>query len=145
MPRRRVATATGATILLIDDSEEYLRATERLLLREGHEVIAVTSAKEGLAVVAIRSVDVILVDYFMPEMTGEDFVVELRKTHPTTHVILQTGYVSECTPRELFGRLDIQGYHDKGEGPEKLLLWVDVGLRAARTLRLAMRLREGLA
>jgi signal transduction histidine kinase len=27
-------------------------------------------------------------------------------------------------------RLDIHGYHDKAEGPEKLLLWIDVALKA---------------
>ncbi len=34
--------------------------------------------------------------------------------------------------------LDIQGYHDKLEGPDRLLLWVDVALKTAAQLRRMM-------
>ncbi len=41
-------------------------------------------------------------------------------------------------------RLDIQGYCDKAEGPDKLLLWAEVGLKAAYTLQLLEKNRRGL-
>jgi len=63
----------------------------------------------------------------MPGMTGEQVVTALRQFNPHVQIILQTGYASECPPREMLHRLDIQGYFDKSEGPDKLLLWVDVG------------------
>ena len=40
--------------------------------------------------------------------------------------------------------LDIQGYHDKSEGPDKLLLWTDAALKAAQHLRRLNRSRRGL-
>ena len=58
-------------------------------------------------------------------------------------VILQTGYASEQTPRELLHRLNIQGYYDKTEGPEQLLLWTTVGLKAAYTIQLLFKSRHG--
>ena len=64
----------------------------------------------------------LLLDYFMPGMTGEQVVAELRKFDPFVQVILQTGYASEQPPRELLHRLNIQGYYDKTEGPEQLSL-----------------------
>ncbi|HTJ82451.1 MAG TPA: diguanylate cyclase [Polyangiaceae bacterium] len=135
---------TGRTIMVIDDSEEYLRSTVRILEREGHEVVAASSGREALDLVRTRPVDLVLVDYFMPGMTGEEFVRELRIFDPHVQVILQTGYASERPSREMLKRLDIQGYHDKSEGPEKQLLWVDVGLRAAFTVQLLCKSRAGL-
>jgi len=71
-------------------------------------------------------------------------VKELRTFNDHVQVVLQTGYATENPPRELLTRLDIQGYHDKSEGPDKLLIWVDVGLRAAYAMQMLRKSREGL-
>lgn len=136
--------STGRTVLVIDDNREYLSTTERLLARAGHTVLAVDDPVEGLALLRRERVDLVLVDFFMPQMTGETFVAELRRFNPLVQVILQTGYASEQPPRELLQRLDIQGYYDKSDGPEKLLLWADVGLKAAFTVQLLEKSRLGL-
>jgi CheY-like chemotaxis protein len=73
-------------------------------------VLTAPSAADALELLRRRSVDLVLVDYFMPGMTGEDFVRGLRTFNPLIQVILQTGYASEQPPRELLRRLDIQGY-----------------------------------
>jgi hypothetical protein len=77
-------------------------------------------------------------------MTGEEVVKEIRKFNDYIQVILQTGYSGEHPPREMMRTLDIQGYHDKSDGPEKLLLWVDVGLKSAYTLQMLYKSRQGL-
>lgn len=142
--KKREVERSGRTVLLIDDNEDYLTAARRIIERDGHEVIAAPGGREGLAILRTREVDLVLVDYLMPGMTGEEFVREMRLFRPTTQVILQTGYASENPPRELLRRLDIQGFHDKSDGPEKLSLWVDVGLKAAFTVQLLTKSRIGL-
>lgn len=136
--------SSGRTILLVDDNPDYLEATRRLLEREGHRVLAVPGGASALSLLRHEAVDLLLLDYFMPAMTGEEVVAELRHFNPHVQVILQTGYATERPPRELLQRLDIQGYVDKSEGPEKLLLWVDVGLKAAYAMQLLHKSRQGL-
>jgi diguanylate cyclase (GGDEF)-like protein len=136
--------STGRIILLVDDNQEYLEATRLVLIHEGHIVLTASSGKEALKILSESSIDLVLLDFFMPEMTGEQVVTELRKFNQTIQVILQTGYASENPPRELLERLNIQGYYDKSEGTEKFLLWVDVGLKAAYTLSLLNKSRQGL-
>ncbi len=143
MARIRVKR-TGWTVLLIDDNVEYLASTRRVIEREGHEVLTAERGSDALDIIRKHSVDLVLVDYFMPGMTGEEFVTQLRAFNPTVQVVLQTGYASEQPPRELLRRLDIQGYHDKSEGPDKLCLWIDVGLKAAYTIQLLEKSRRGL-
>jgi diguanylate cyclase (GGDEF)-like protein len=146
MPRKsNIHQPSGRTILLVDDNPEYLSATCTLLEREGHQVLRAADGLEALSLFREKpGIDLMLLDYYMPEMTGEEVVLQLRQFNPYVQIILQTGYASEQPPRELLRRLDIQGYYDKSEGPEKLLLWVDVGLKAAYAFQLINKSRMGL-
>src|SRR5439155_12629247 len=142
--RAKAEQASGYTVMLVDDNPDYLQATRLLLEREGHNVLTATNGPEALALLPDHRVDLLLLDYFMPGMTGEQVVAEVRKFDPFVQVILQTGYASEQPPRELLHRLNIQGYYDKTEGPDQLLLWTAVGLKAAYTLQLLFKSRRGV-
>lgn len=135
---------SGRTILLVDDSQEILDASKTLLEREGHTVLVADNGPDALAILRKEDIELLLVDYFMPGMTGEDVVNELRTFNKRVQVVLQTGYASERPPREMLARLDIQGYCDKSEGPEEFLLWVDVGLKFAKQVRTLDMSRQGL-
>ena len=136
--------SSGSTVLVVDDSPEYLEATRLTLEREGHRVLTSPGGPEALELLRTEHVDLVLLDYFMPGMTGEEVVLQLRQFKPHLQVVLQTGYASERPPRELLRKLDIQGYHDKSEGPDKLLLWTDIGLKSAYATQLLNKSREGL-
>ena len=142
--KTKISTPSGYTVLLVDDHQEYLQATRTLLEREGHLVLTADNGKDALEILKNEKVDLALLDYYMPGMTGEEVVTELREFNGVVQVVLQTGYASEQPPRELLKRLDIQGYYDKSEGPDKLLLWTDVGLKSAYTVQLLTKSREGL-
>ncbi len=142
--KTNISSPSGYTILLVDDHPEYLLATQKLLEHEGHIVLTADSGSAALDILRSQKVDLLLLDYYMPGMTGEDVVTRLRQFNGVVQVILQTGYASEQPPRELLKRLDIQGYYDKSEGPEKFLLWTDVGLKSAYTVQLLTKSRQGL-
>ncbi len=142
--RLKAEKPSGYSVLLADDNPDYRDAARALLEREGHEVICASGGPEALEILQKRKVDLLLLDYYMPGMTGEEVVTRLRQFNPYVQVILQTGYASEQPPRQLLRKLDIQGYYDKSEGPEKLLLWTDVGLKAAYTIQLLSKSRQGL-
>jgi two-component system, cell cycle response regulator len=138
------ATTSGHTILVIDDSPEVIDSTRQLLETEGHRVLTASGGKEGLAIAAKEHPHLILVDYFMPEMTGEDVVREIRRTDKIVQIILVTGYAGEKPARLMMRQLEIQGYHDKGDGSERLLLWIDTALKAYRSAVAAEKHRVGL-
>jgi diguanylate cyclase (GGDEF)-like protein len=140
----KVTTRSGFTIALADDDPDYLDATRLLLESEGHEVLCARNGTETLTLLRERPVHLLLLDYFMPGMTGEEVVAELRKWNPYIQVILQTGYANERPPREMLRRLDIQGYYDKSEGPDRLLLWTDAGLKSATAVQRLYKSRQGL-
>jgi len=135
MPRRNAITPTGSTILVVDDDESILDSVRALLEREGHRVLTAQSGEQALEIVKTNELQLLVVDYFMPRMSGAELIEEIRRFDPLVQIVLQTGYAGEKPPREMIAALDIQGYHDKGRGPADLLTWVDVALKAHRTLQ----------
>lgn len=135
---------SGYTIGLVDDDPDYLEATRRLLESEGYVVLTASDGEQALCLLRKHSVDLLLLDYFMPEMTGGQVVEKLRAFDSSTQVILQTGYANERPPREMLRRFDIQGYYDKSEGPDRLLLWTAAGLKGADAILRLARGRKGL-
>jgi signal transduction histidine kinase len=142
MARRSRPEKSGFAILVVDDQESILHSTRALLEREGHTVLTADSGLAALARLRESSVQLLLVDYFMPRMNGAELIKEIRLFEPNVQIILQTGYSGEKPPRQMLAELDIQGYHDKGRGPDDLLMWVDIALKSHRLLhRLAERER----
>jgi two-component system, cell cycle response regulator len=136
---------SGNRILVVDDSPEILQSTRRLLEKEGHEVYTVPNGRAALEFLQTQSVHLMVVDYFMPAMTGEELVRQIRESGDRlTQIILATGYSGEKPARVMMQQLDIQGYHDKSEGAQKLLLWVDTALKSHRHVQAMEKHRRGL-
>jgi len=116
-------------ILLVDDDLDYISVTAFFLKSRGYNVEIATSGIEAIDRVKGGNIHIVLLDYYMPEMTGEDVVNKLREFNTETIVILQTGFAGQQPPEETFTRLNIQNYHDKSDGVEKLLLDVMSAVR----------------
>ena len=57
-------------ILVIDDDPAFVRLVERVLAREGYEVLKTGSGREGLRLLFHQRPDIVLLDVAMPEMDG---------------------------------------------------------------------------
>lgn len=141
---RQQVAATGHKVLIVDDDLTLLQTLEQLLGREGHQVFSASNGDEAIQLCQAHEPHLILLDYFMPGMTGEEVVRAVRKFNSEVQIVLQTGYASERPARTMLRELEIQGYHDKSEGPEKLLVWVDVALKSFRHSRALKASRDGL-
>jgi CheY-like chemotaxis protein len=109
-------------ILLVDDDQDYLQVTHSYLTFQGYSVDMVTSGQEALKTFSEKIYHIVLIDYFMPGMSGEEVINEIRKTNKEVIIILQTGFSGQKPPIESMQKLNIQNYHDKTEGIDKLNL-----------------------
>jgi CheY-like chemotaxis protein len=78
-------------VLCIDDDPAVLYYEKTLLERSGYSVLTAASARAGLGVVNTCSLDVVLIDYEMPEMNGYEVAVEIKHVKPEVAVILLSG------------------------------------------------------
>ncbi len=76
-----------ATILIIEDNEDLLELEEFYLIKEGYNVIGVTSTKEVETMLKQGNIDLMLVDRTLPQVEGSEFVSYLRDKGVTTPVI----------------------------------------------------------
>jgi len=94
----------GASLLLVDDCENIRRIAVRSLRNRGYEVMAAATPREALAVFQQErcSIDLILTDVMMPEMSGPQMVQLLRQVRGDIRVL----YLSGCDPDLIRGDLD---------------------------------------
>jgi PAS domain S-box-containing protein len=82
-------------ILLVDDEERMLRATEGILTTLGYDVESVSESP--LALLRFQrnpeAYDLLVVDHMMPKMTGVEFTHQAHKLNATIPVILYSGYL----------------------------------------------------
>ena len=72
-PRRKM-------VLCIDDGEDLLDCEKAFLETFGYGVLTAPSGGEGVELASIHSVDVVIVDYFMPEMSGHEVAIEMKRS-----------------------------------------------------------------
>jgi excisionase family DNA binding protein len=80
------------SVLIIDDDELVCRTLSRMLVNIGCRVMAATGGREGLLQVRDSAPGLILLDLKMPDISGSQFLRELRKTHAALPVVIITGY-----------------------------------------------------
>ena len=76
------------TLLWIDDYEPGLAVYKALFEGFGFKVLTASRVRAGLALAITHNVDAAVVDYEMPEMTGDVVAAALRATHPGLPIIL---------------------------------------------------------
>lgn len=81
------------SVLLVDDDTSILQLTEQILLDNDLKVIATSSPIDAIKIAKEQSFDIALVDFRMPEMTGGQLCIELKKIHPNLPVIAVTANV----------------------------------------------------
>lgn len=141
-PYRPSEQNTGShTILVVDDQPEALALTCQLLHQEGYRVLSARSGDEALELFKEHDVHLLLINHNLPCMRGQALIRRIREVDPYVQVILSSDRAEHAPPRKILAELDIQGYHGAEEGAQRLLLWIQVGLKTFKTIN-ALRERE---
>ncbi len=81
------------TILVVDDDPENVRSYTEILIDMGYRVIARGDVDSALAMLqGDTAFDLAITDYRMPDKTGLDFILALRRLRPNLPVIMITAY-----------------------------------------------------
>jgi CheY-like chemotaxis protein len=80
-------------ILVVDDDEMVLEVIRLALHSAGFHVHCTTSGNEAIDITRKNTIDLLLTDVIMPEMTGQKLVEEFRRTNPDVPVIYMSGYL----------------------------------------------------
>lgn len=109
-------------ILLVDDDTDYIDLVKMYFGGMGYNIDIASTGEEAIEMVKRKNHQIILLDYFMPGMSGEDVVNSIRQFNQQVIIIMQTGFAGQKPPIDTMKKLNIQNFHDKTEGIEKLNL-----------------------
>ena len=121
-----------ATILLVEDQAAIRMLAEDILTEAGHHVLVAGSGKAALQIVEKHqgSIDLLVTDVVMPEMSGPELAVQIERSRPGLVVL----YISGYTDHALFHRGMIEqgtAFLQKPFAPETLLVRIDELLGSA--------------
>src|SRR5512143_95622 len=92
MPENMSMPESLGSVLVVDDEAEIRESLETLLQLEGYSVATAATGREGLAYLAGRVFDVVLLDVALPDKNGMDLLGEIRMQNPEQAVIMVTAY-----------------------------------------------------
>lgn len=81
-------------ILVVDDEPVVRKVISEFLKTDGHTVEDAKNGPDGLEKFRKGKFDLVLVDRAMPEMNGDQVATAIKSSHPTTPVIMLTGFGS---------------------------------------------------
>jgi NADH:ubiquinone oxidoreductase subunit E/AmiR/NasT family two-component response regulator len=113
-------------ILVVDDELVVIRSADRVLRGEGYSVDGALGGREAILKTGQEDYDLVFTDLKMPEVDGITLIRWIKKTKPSTGIVIITGYPSQETIREAL-ELGIIDYVPKPFTPAVLL---DVTRRA---------------
>ena len=106
-------------LLVVDDEEAICEGCNRIFSRQGFDVSKSSSARDGLALAQAEQYSAVLLDIKMPEISGLDFLSQLREQKVDVPVILMTGFPT--MPNAISAvRLGASGYVTKPFTPEEI-------------------------
>jgi len=99
-------SASGETVLVVEDDEDVRAYTVSMLHELGYHVI---EAQDGVSALKIletgaASVSLLLSDVVMPNMSGSELALAARRRHPELRVLFTSGYTGDAIMHH--GRLD---------------------------------------
>jgi len=141
-----VAERERPVILLVDDEEMIITSIKSFLAVEtDYELLAYTSpvkAVEDLQT-EIKSLDLVISDYLMPEMDGISFLAEVKKRFPLVPRILLTGYADKENAIKAINNVGLYQYIEKPWDNDDLRLIIRNGLEKTILLKqLEEKVRE---
>ena len=100
----------GAALLCIDDNLDLLECEKAFLETFGYTVLTAPSGSKGLELASNHLVDIVIVDYFMPEMNGQEFAIQMRRLRPQAPIIMLSAAVD--VPKQALKLVDAFVFKD---------------------------------
>ena len=131
-------------IIAVDDEEGIVDSLSIFLKRSGYSFTGVTDPVEAIEKVKNEHFDLMVLDFIMTPVHGDEVVEEIRKFNKDLYILLLTGHKDLAPPLETIRRLDIQGYCEKSDKFDQLLLLIESGIKSIEQMKEIKKINDEL-
>lgn len=132
-------------IIAVDDEEGIIDSLSVFLEKSGYSLVGVTNPVEAIERIRKEHFDLMLLDFIMTPFHGDQVVEEIRKFNKELYILLLTGHKDIAPPLETIKRLEIQGYCEKSDKFDQLLLLIESAIKSIDQMREIKRINEELS
>lgn len=108
------------SILLVDDDVDVLASIKAILETEDYEVYTACNADQAKVIIMENEVYLVIMDYILPELTGDQIVKDLKQIDENLNIIFLSGFPQVYHAVEAL-EFDVQRVFLKPVNPESLL------------------------
>ncbi len=137
--------ANGYKIIAVDDEVGIIDSLSIFLKRSGYDFVGITDPLEAVERVKNEHFDLMILDFIMTPVHGDKVVEEIRKFNQELYILLLTGHKDLAPPLETIRRLDIQGYCEKSDKFDQLLLLIESGIKSIAQMNLIKKINQELS
>ncbi len=106
--------------------------------------VGLTNPLEAIERIKSEHFDMLILDFMMDPIHGDEVVEEIRKFNTELYILLLTGHKDLAPPLETIKRLDIQGYCEKSDKFDQLLLLIESGIKSIEQMKTIQKINEEL-
>ncbi len=132
-------------IIAVDDEMGIIDSLSIFLKRSGYQFVGITDPSEAIERVKNEHFDLMILDFIMTPIHGDQVVEEIRKFNKELYILLLTGHKDLAPPLETIRRLDIQGYCEKSDKFDQLLLLIESGIKSIAQMKEIKQINKELS
>ena len=136
--------ANGYKVIVVDDEQGILDSLSIFLKRSGYSFTGTTNPLDAIERVKNEHFDMMILDFMMDPIHGDEVVEEIRKFNKDLYILLLTGHKDLAPPLETIKRLDIQGYCEKSDKFDQLLLLIESGIKSIEQMNTIKKINTEL-
>jgi len=131
-------------IIAVDDESGIVDSLSVFLKHSDYHFTGVTDPMEAIERVKNEHFDLMILDFIMTPIHGDKVVEEIRKFNKELYILLLTGHKDLAPPLETIKKLDIQGYCEKSDKFDQLLLLIESGVKSISQMNIIRQINEEL-
>ena len=139
------SSSNGYKIIAVDDEIGIVDSLSIFLKRSGYSFTGITDPMEAIERVRNEHFDLMILDFIMDPIHGDQVVEEIRKFNKELYILLLTGHKDLAPPLETIRKLDIQGYCEKSDKFDQLLLLIESGIKSITQMNEIKRMNKELS
>lgn len=131
-------------IIVVDDERGILDSLSVIINRLGYRYTGVNNPLEAIETIKREDFDLLVLDFLMEPLQGDEVVREIRKFNKDIYILLLTGYKDLAPPLKTIKTLDIQGYCEKTDNFDQLILLIESAIKTISQKKTIKVFKDGL-
>lgn len=144
MRRHKREQLSEFRIAIVDDEQGIIDSLSVVVKRLGYEYRGFTDPLEAIRSIQEDRYDLLILDYLMNPIHGDEVIRRIRAFNQDIYILLLTGHKDIAPPLETIKTLDIQGYSEKSDKFDQLILLIESGIKSVMQMRTIKNYKDGL-